>query len=336
MEWLVLSSFVKNNRPGWLFKYAPLTDVPVKAVPALYDHDRSRNTSNLGDWADYFKHALAGFRSLPSRRAGVGIITTFPQLAVCACLLKRLTWRRHLPVIAWMFNLKHPYTGVKGWLTRRALGSADRIVVHSRAEIDTYSRWLGLPRERFSFVPLTAEIPAVGAWEENEAAPYVVSLGNANRDYQTLVRAVRRLGVKTIIVAGDSAVQGLDLPPNVEVRSKLSLEECHRLVKHARLHVIPIADVHAPSGQVTLIEGMMIGCPIIVTRCDGSRDYLDEGVEGLMVEPRNDAALEQAITRLWNDPGERQRLSGASRERALAGYSFPGAARAMAEILRQF
>lgn len=239
-------------------------------------------------------------------------------------------------MIAWMFNLKQPYAGVKGWLARKALGSVDRIVVHSRAEIEAYSRWLGLPRERFSFVPLTADIPVVGPWDEDDAAPYVIALGTANRDYATLLRAVRRLGVRTIIVAGDSALQGLEIPPNVEVRSQLPLEACHRLVQRARLHVIPIKNTEAPSGQVTLIEGMMIGCPIVVTRCAGSQDYLAEGREGLMVDPGDDASLEAAIRGLWHDAAERRRLSGAARERGLAQYSSPAAARAMAEMLQQF
>lgn len=336
MQWVLLSSFTKHVRPGWCFRYAPLDALGVKAVPAPYDLDRSREAASAKDWLRYLHHTWLAFRSLGPRRDDRGIITTFPQLAVCACLMKQLTLRRHLPVIAWMFNLKQPYAGVKGWLARKALGSVDRIVVHSRAEIEAYSRWLGLPRERFSFVPLTADIPVVGPWDEDDAAPYVIALGTANRDYATLLRAVRRLGVRTIIVAGDSALQGLEIPPNVEVRSQLPLEACHRLVQRARLHVIPIKNTEAPSGQVTLIEGMMIGCPIVVTRCAGSQDYLAEGREGLMVDPGDDASLEAAIRGLWHDAAERRRLSGAARERGLAQYSSPAAARAMAEMLQQF
>lgn len=336
MQWVLLSPFTKHARPGWCFRYSPLAELEVRAVPAPYDEDRSRAMAGTREWVHYLHHAWLTFRRFVWRRPPSGVITTFPQLAVCACLLKRLTGQRHLPVVAWMFNLKRPYTGVKGVLARHSLRCVDRVIVHSRAEVDIYSRWLDLPRERFAFVPLAAEQPAVGAWQEDTAAPYIVALGTANRDYATLIRAVERLNFRTIIVAGESAVKGLSVPANVEIRSRLSLEECHRLVQRARLQVIPIADTQAASGQVTLIEGMMIGCPVIVTRCVGSEDYLADGCEGLMVAPRDADHLEAAITRLWRDAEERQRLGRAARARALEDYSFPGAARAMAAMLRQF
>lgn len=334
MKWFLISSFVKGPSPGWLFGHVPLQARDVTAVPADYDHDRSRDTSSARDWVDYFGHARAAFRTMRQARGRVGLITTFPQLAVCAGLLKRTVyWRRPLPLIAWMFNLKRPYEGVKGHVARFALRAADRIVVHSRAEVTGYSRWLRLPEERFVYVPLSAEVPDV-RWEDDaQRAPYVIALGTANRDYRALFAALAQTGLPAIVVAGPSAVEGLDVPSNVQVRSGLSLAQCHRLVSRACLQVIPIADVDAPSGQVTLIEGMMIGCPLVVTRCAGSADYLDDECEGLMVPPRDAGALAGAMLRLWHDPALRVRLGGAARERALSHYVFPSAARAMAALL---
>lgn len=334
MKWWLMSSFVKGSQPGWLFRHPPLHEVDVRAIPATYDHDRSRDAAGARDWADYFAHAWAAFRAMRGEREAVGLITTFPQLAVCACLLKRLCcWRRPLPVVAWMFNLKRPYGGVKGHVARLALQAADRIVVHSRAEVTSYSRWLRLPASRFLYVPLTAEVPEVRWHDELDRTPYAIALGTANRDYRSLFAALAQTGYPAIVVSGPSAVEGLEVPANVQVRSGLSLAQCHKLVSHARVQVIPIADVHAPSGQVTLIEGMMIGCPLIVTRCAGTEDYLDDGAEGVMVPPGDVAALAAALQQLWDDAPQRTRLSAAARERALAHYSFPSAARVMAGVL---
>lgn len=337
MKWFLVSSFVKGSQPGWLFRYAPLTDVVVQAVPAAYDHDRSREAAGVREWIDYLGHAWAAFRVLRTAQGPVGLITTFPQLAVCVCLLKRLSfWRRPLPVIAWMFNLKQPYDGLKGHVARLALKAADRIVVHSRAEVTSYSRWLRLPEDRFLYVPLTAEVPEV-VWQDDPGrAPYALALGTANRDYRTLFAALAKTGLPAIVVSGPSAIEGLDVPANVQVRAGLSLAQCHHLASRARVLVIPIADVHAPSGQVTLIEGMMIGCPIVVTRCVGSADYLEDRREGVMVAPGDADALAAALQQLWRDAPWRERLSAAARERALAQYAFPSAARAMAALLSSF
>lgn len=334
VKWYLVSSFVKGAQPGWLFVHAPLRERDVQAVPATYDHDRSRDAAGARDWWDYFGHARAAFRAMRDHEGPVGLITTFPQLAVCACLLKRLcVWRRPLPVVAWLFNLKRPYGGVKGVVARLALQAADRIVVHSQAEVDSYRHWLRLPASRFLYVPLTAEVPAVRWADDPTRVPYVVALGTANRDYRTLLAALARCGHPAIIVSGASAIEGLAVPANVQVRSGLSLDQCHRLVAGARLQVIPIADGQAASGQVTLIEGMMIGAPLIVTRCAGSEDYLEAEREGLMVPVGDVEGMSAAIARLWDDAALRQRLGAAAQTRALAQYSFPSAARVMAAVL---
>lgn len=81
--------------------------------------------------------------------------------------------------------------------------------------------------------------------------PFVLSMGSANRDYDCLFRAVGELGYRTIVVAGEHSTEGLDIPKNVDLRSGLSLNQCHALSRAARVNVVPIKDEDSPSGQVT-------------------------------------------------------------------------------------
>lgn len=335
MHWTVLAPFVRDVDPKWIFEYIDPSLHEVAAVPAHYDHDRSRRSSSGRDWLDYFGHALSGFLATYRRGRKTGIITTFPQLALMVALMKKLTGRKQLPLIAWCFNLAQPYGGLKGKVARYCLPAVDIFVVHSHAEIDIYSRWLNLPASRFVFVPLSVADPVNEPWSERDGEPYIVALGTANRDYRLLMEAVGELGYKTIIVSGQHAVEHLTPPACVSVQSGLSLKECHRLAAYSRINVIPIADTDAPSGQVTLIESMMLGVPLVATACAGTTDYIVDGQDGLLVAPKDTASMVTALKKVWDDHGLRQQLSAQAKRSSMQKFSFKAASASLAVLMER-
>lgn len=334
MDWVVLSPFVKGTKPSWLMPFIDERFHSTRQIPADYEHDRSRAVSSSRQWLDYLRHGWQGFKQTFAKQP-TGIVTAFPQLAVIVALLKKLSGRKNLPLIAWCFNLAEPYGGMKGKLARFCLPSVDLFVVHSRAEIEIYSNWLRLPRERFVFVPLSAAPPTGDTWTEQSEEPYIVALGTANRDYALLVEAAGQLGYKTIIVAGPHATAHIAPPPCVSFRSGLTLAECHQLALHSRINVIPIADVDAPSGQVTVIESMMRGVPLVATACAGTNDYIADGVDGMLVAAEDVPAMVNALRTVWNDAGLRRALSQAARQASLDKFSFPAAAARLTELMSQ-
>jgi glycosyltransferase involved in cell wall biosynthesis len=234
------------------------------------------------------------------------VVTVFPRLALAVGIRQRLGLE-HKPIVAWCFNLGALHGGLRRSVARSALAHVDRIVVHSRAETIRYAEWLDLPRERFRFAPLQrALIPIVE--HEDEQLPFVLAMGSARRDYATFFEAVRRSKLPTLVVAGQHALAGLEIPANVEVRSSLSADECRRLAQRARVNVVPVHNEDTASGQVTLVEAMRMGRAVVATRCMGSEDYVEQGATGLLVEARSVEDLQCAIERLWEDASLRQRL----------------------------
>jgi glycosyltransferase involved in cell wall biosynthesis len=258
-------------------------------------------------------------------------LTTFPQLAVCVGLLKRATFSK-APIVAWCFNLGKTYGGLKGWLAKFALSAVDVFVVHSTAEIEIYSRWLSIPKERFIFVPLSIQTSFVEI-EDELSDPFVVAIGSANRDYECLIRALEPLGYKTIIVAGRHVTENLSFPPFVEVRSGLSLETCHELSQRARVNVIPIKNSSSASGQVTLLETMMFGKAIVATRCAGTVDYATDQLNAFLVEANDDKALGRAISELWCDRDKRRMIGDAARSTIFSSVTFEAVAPKMRDVL---
>jgi glycosyltransferase involved in cell wall biosynthesis len=286
------------------------TIVPARPRPSW--HARSSRNANVGDWLQTWSQASAAWRA--SRG---GVITVFPQLAFAAGMQQRVRFRER-PLVAWCFNLGALYDGAKRRASQLALAGVDRFIVHSSAEAARYAEWLELPRERFRFVPLQrGAIPIVE--REDEERPFVLALGSARRDYATLFEAVRRSGYSTLVVAARHAVDGLDVPANVELRSGLTEEECHHLAQRARVNVVPVMNHETASGQVTLLETMRMGRAVVATRCIGSEDYVKPESTGLLVEAGSVDELQRAIERLWDDRALRQEL-GANAARYTAEH----------------
>jgi glycosyltransferase involved in cell wall biosynthesis len=76
-----------------------------------------------------------------------------------------------------------------------------------------------------------------------------------------------------------------------------------------------------PFGRV-IVEGMLAGRPVIAAAAGGARELVDDGVNGLLVEPGDSASLAAAIRRALMS-GESERLAAAGYASALDRFS-PG------------
>jgi glycosyltransferase involved in cell wall biosynthesis len=330
-HWALASPFFERGGANrWLADQVPadrhrFTPVAPRVAPASIAGD---GTATSGDgWKRAWQQIADAFALRPE-----GVVTLFPPLATVAGCRKRVT-RRDLPVVAWCFNLGKLYGGMKGRLARFGLGAVDRFVCHSTFEVDQYSRWLRLPRDRFTFVPLQRGRLVDHDTPEDRERPFLVAMGSARRDYATLFEAVAALGYRTIVIAAPHAVAGLSVPANVEVRNGLTRDECYVLSQRARMNVVPIANEQTASGQVSVVQAMHLGRAVIATDCPGTRDYLRNEQNGLTVRAGDVKEMSQAIRRLWEDEAERQRLGVAARIDARDRFSDEAAGRHLTRIL---
>jgi colanic acid/amylovoran biosynthesis glycosyltransferase len=144
------------------------------------------------------------------------------------------------------------------------------------------------------------------------------------------------------LVAGE----GADRPELEALIAELGLTDCFELLgarpQHevsallARADLFVLPSVIAPSGQmegipVALMEAMASRLPVVSTRISGIPELVEDGRNGLLVEPEDEEALASAIVALLGDPALRARM-GQEGSHKVAGSTmssnvpFPGMA----------
>lgn len=333
MHWTIAAPFIDDESVDrdWLIPYIPgdhqFTVIP-RSEPLANWHNQASSVTGYRQWLKYLEQA----REAVNTSRG-GVITVFPQLASAVGLHQKIA-RKNMPTVAWLFNVGICYPGPRRWLARASLTDIDCFVVHTRRECSLYSEWLGLPKERFEFVPYQSpEIPIT--YEENTTDPFIVSIGSAHRDFPTLFKAVEKLNLPTILASGPRALAGLTLPPQVKAPLGIGKKECLQLAQEARINVIPLLPNErvTAAGQVTIVEAMRMGRALIATRCNGAEDYIVDGETGLLVEPYSVEEMTEAIEKLWNDAELRNRLGKAAQKFATENFSDEASGRALGKIL---
>jgi phosphatidylinositol alpha 1,6-mannosyltransferase len=99
----------------------------------------------------------------------------------------------------------------------------------------------------------------------------------------------------------------------------------------ASLDVVVAPGEHETFCQVVQ-EAMAAGVPVVAPAVGGPRDLVEHGRTGLLYPPGDAAAMRQAVRRLVDNPGLRQRMGAAGRER-VAGRTW---ARVIDELVRHY
>jgi colanic acid/amylovoran biosynthesis glycosyltransferase len=131
-------------------------------------------------------------------------------------------------------------------------------------------------------------------------------------------------------------IEAAGLAESVVVAGPRTRQQIVEELWHADALVAPSVPTRAGRREgipVALMEAMSTGLPVVASAISGIPELVEDEVSGLLVPPRDAAAIARALWRLAADPALCERLGRAARNRVLAEFDLDASA---AELARRF
>jgi glycosyltransferase involved in cell wall biosynthesis len=270
-------------------------------------------------WAWNLTGLLAGLRMFARRRHCQGVVTDGGSSGMLFAWLQGLCpWGRKPHVLIdclWEMPSSPLAVWFKKLRLRWAARSVRRFVVWASHETEDFSRAFGLPRWQLEYVPFHHTLHDYHYELRDEG--YLFAGGNSDRDYRTLIEAVRSLDLPVWIAATrHELLSGVTLPANVRAEATTA-EGFRQAMAGAKLIVIPMRrDTLRSGGQQTCLNAMMLGKPTIAVGRRWAVDFITDGEDGLIVDYEDPDGLRRAIRWVLNHPEAAQRMGERGRQRA--------------------
>ena len=215
---------------------------------------------------------------------------------------------------------------------RATLRLADVIVVLAQVELDAYRKFV--PAQQIVAVPNAIDCApyATCARPPDGQALRLVYIGRLVKEkglYELLqgVRSARSQCARLrLTIAGSGPEEGalkrfaedLGIAREVAFIGPLFGADKIKLLGAADVFVLASYSEGLP---YALLEGMAVGLPVVTTRVGAIPDVVVDGVHGLLVPPRDAAAIARAIARLAADRESLASMGAACRVRITGAYS---------------
>lgn len=254
----------------------------------------------------------------------VGWITN----GIIAAVLKKILHWRNTRVCLILYRLSNKDAGgifnrIKHFILRIASSGADTLLALDRAQAALFARIL----ER---KPGTTQAFTYGVdtdWydlrlDDNRQSILPTTIfcpGGAHRDESTFESAIRELDVHVKRYQLDDSGK----PKITEQRlGKALLKKSYNApyasyiadCQSAAMVVIAVANADKPVGLTSLLECMALGRPVIVSKGASSRDYVHDGVTGLLYEEGNWKDLREKICFLLEHPDVAEQIGTVARK----------------------
>jgi glycosyltransferase involved in cell wall biosynthesis len=227
---------------------------------------------------------------------------------------------------------------IQARIEARHVRRSDRVITTSLYSAERIAKFYGVSREKIFIVP---ELIDLDAWQgslrhaalsEGPARVLCVAHLYPRKCIDTLLRAFARVQEQAILrIVGVGPEMGrlkqlandLGIASRVLFLGHLPLE---RLIAEYRNAAIFALSSEQEGFGIVFLEAMASSLPIVAARAGAVPEVVEEGTTALLVDPRDDAALCDAIRQLLTEPDRRLAMGNAGNAR-VRRYDAPTVAR---------
>jgi glycosyltransferase involved in cell wall biosynthesis len=271
--------------------------------------------------SNYFSEFYVPLLALIRRKRFDVIVSWQMRIGICYGILKRIVHSQKPPVhIIQDFHIDLTQTrGIYRFnlsLVKLAIPGIDYFCCTSTEEEAIYSRMFNIPRSRIVFLPLVESSSNFNE-PSHPKKDYIFSYGNSDRDFDTLIRAVSHLSIKTYILSQRYNYHTL-LPENVSIlRDRISEKELVEWIASSRMVVLPLNDYRISAGQISMLEVMALARPLVITENMATKEYAVHRHSTLFFKAGSDKELADHIRYLWDHKEVAEKIGQQARQDAL-------------------
>jgi glycosyltransferase involved in cell wall biosynthesis len=255
--------------------------------------------------------------------------------------LKRflINWKKPVIVVDVSVHEKQRYRRILHYI----LSPADKLIYNTSTIGDNLRNLLNIDQRKLSCIPWGVDKDFFEPFDI-PTEDFVLSVGNTNRDYKTLIGALDgriylKIVTSTVYTRFDMDAWDLDalkrrVSEKVEVIST-DQRKLKELYAEARLVVIPVFSSTTAAGVTSLLESMAMGKATLVTDSPGLRDYVRDWKDAVFVAPRDGKDLKKKVDYLLEDPDECMRIGKNARKAVENNFNTFIEGRKIYDIIRE-
>ena len=227
----------------------------------------------------------------------------------------------------------------RGWIEKRSFGRSDFRCGVSRFVVRKTCSLLGMSPEGIEVIPNPIDAALFAPRPSNGDDGLVMFVGTVceKKGVRQLMLAIPRIlaavpHARVWVVGPDSTDRSTGGSYTESMRRLLPAHAAPRVtftgaIDNARLPetmaaaTVCVYPSHMEALPMTFLEGMSMGKPVVASAAGPGPEVIQDGVSGLLCDPRDPASIADQVTRVLTDPQLGRRLGARARQEVATRFS---------------
>ncbi|MCD2492278.1 glycosyltransferase family 4 protein [Lacrimispora sp. NSJ-141] len=311
VEWQPPDYF-EFGKPYWFFRYfekqIEVDVIDIHSLPIIERFEKNKLRF----------YVIQTLRILPVLRKYDVIISHGMQSAVLLSFWRRFfkTDAKHIVFDIGSFSSASK-SGVSLKLMQFASRSIDGVIYHTSSQIEYYKSFFPWIVSKARFIRFGADLEFFAPREPQrycDKNAYIICVGYTKRDWDTVVNAYSKIDTNVQLkLVGHveekyNGIKGIVQIPYVPITELIDQ------ILNSEFCILPLESFNYSFGQMTLMQQMALGKCVVAAKVPSLIDYLCDGQNAILYEPKNELDCEKKIRSVLENEKLRRQIESGTRE----------------------